>query len=159
MTKYRPLNRPFLEQPLQLLYTGRFLKQGESFTGDNITPAEPECLDYTRDTNDINTQIAYKELNDNSKILGGISDILPHPVVEPEAIIEDPQLTRLVLQNPVAVNMGNTEDPSSSIFPEQEVLIENYQPPEKNENTGNDHLLWFIIIVLIIVILVVCFVN
>ena len=125
--RYRPLNEHLQQQPLQLLYPGRYLTQDDMFTGENIEPEDPEGLLKTRLINDINTEFAHKQENEMAKILGGKDQILTHPAVEPEAMIEDPSLRGVSLETPVAVDMAQTSNPKSNVYSGAPIDIENYK--------------------------------
>ena len=66
-----------------------------------------------------------------AKILGGKDQILTHPAVEPEAMIEDPSLRGVSLETPVAVDMAQTSNPKSNVYSGAPIDIENYNSINK----------------------------
>lgn len=120
--KYNLLQCEPIKQPLQLLYPGRILEPDYHYTGDNIPNEDMTGLERTRKISR-SLAVAYNmEKEALSRHLGGKSKIVPHPAVEPEAIINDPRLGSINLE------FGN-EDSSS---------IENYSNDVVEKNPYNN---------------------
>jgi len=98
--KYRLMQCPFQKQPLQLLYPGRLMMPDYNFEGTNIPNEDMEGLEITRKMSR-SLRVAYDmELEALSRHLGGKDKIYPFPAVDPGAIIDDPRLASISLENP-----------------------------------------------------------
>jgi len=112
---YRYMAYPFQKQPLQLLYPGRVMQQDYHYTGENIPNEDPEGLDRTRHQTAALAYAAKMEREALSKHLGGKDKIARHPAVEPEAIIEDPQLQHIGLGTSFGLNADLENVPTKSL--------------------------------------------
>ena len=83
---------PLPPQELQLLYPGRLMSNQWHYTGDNIPNEDPQGLAYTKSHSSALERAAAIEEEALARHLGGKNKVARHPAVEPEAVIEDPDL-------------------------------------------------------------------
>jgi hypothetical protein len=121
---YRYMEYPFQKQPLQLLYPGRFMEPYYHYTGENIPNEDPIGLALTQSQNASLSRAAVMKQEAISRYLGGTNKIVRHPVVEPEAVIEDPQLQNFSLNtsfglggdlDTVPSKLGNLEEVETEV--------------------------------------------
>ena len=96
---YRYMKYPLQQQPLQLLYPGRYMTMDMHFTRDNIPNSDPEGLARTKFQDKALQQAANIESEALSRLLGGHGKILRHPAVMPEASIENPSLANVTIDD------------------------------------------------------------
>ncbi len=98
-TSYRYMAYPLQQQPLQLLYPGRYMTPDMHFTRDNIKNSDPEGLARTKFQDKALQQASDIESEALSRLLGGKGKILRHPAVMPESVIEDPSLANVIIDD------------------------------------------------------------
>ena len=96
---YRYMDYPLQQQPLQLLYPGRYMTPEMHFTRDNIPNENPEGLAHTKYVDKALRDAADIETEALSRHLGGHGKVLRHPAVMPEASIEDPTLAGVTIDS------------------------------------------------------------
>ena len=98
-TSYRYMKYPLQQQPLQLLYPGRYMTSDMHFTRDNVKNEDPEGLARTKFQDKALQQASDIESEALSRHLGGHGKVLRHPSVMPEASIEDPTLANVTIND------------------------------------------------------------
>jgi hypothetical protein len=93
------MDYPLQQQPLQLLYPGRYMTPEMHFTRDNIPNENPEGLAHTKYVDKALRDAAEIESEALSRHLGGHGKVLRHPAVMPEASIEDPTLAGVTIDS------------------------------------------------------------
>lgn len=101
---YRYTSYPFLKQPLQLLYPGRYMRRDYHYSGDNILHEDPIGLDITKSKDAALSRAYQRQEEALERHLGGKDKVVPHPAVEPEATIEDPALKDIGINPPNGPN-------------------------------------------------------
>lgn len=109
---YRYMSYPFPKQELQLLYPGRLMNNQYHYTGENIPNENPEGLERTKYVGAALAKAAKMEGEALARHLGGKDKVVPHPAVEPEAIIEDPNLAGLSIHDLGGLNPNLDNVPS-----------------------------------------------
>ncbi len=101
---YRYMGHPLPKfQTLHHLYPGRPMSKKWHYTGENIPHTDYDGNDNQdqllreREESDSLTQAAMIQEEMLARHLAGPKRIVPHPAVEPEAVIEDPQLRGLTI--------------------------------------------------------------
>lgn len=98
-------NKP---QPLHYLYLGRLLSTQDHYSGDTTYHEEHDKLMKQREIHRRLYVDAMKREENISRYLGGKPPkVLHHPAVEPEALIEDPDLRNIVMSNGMEDNNIN----------------------------------------------------
>ncbi len=110
---YRYMAYPFQKQPLHLLYPGRIMEQEYHYTGENIPNEDPFGLEKTQAQTVALARAAKMEREALARHLGGKDKIARHPAVEPEAVIEDPDLARLSINTSFGLEGGLQTVPSN----------------------------------------------
>ncbi len=84
------MDYPMKKQKLQTLYPGRYLSYDTHYTGDNISPEDPEGLDKSRSRSAAMERAARMETEALSRHLGGKDKFIRGPAIDPDAKVEDP---------------------------------------------------------------------
>jgi len=88
---YRYLDKPPLKQKLHTLYPGRLMSEKWHYTGENIPPESGYgCNGVMQDYANSHKADMFSEMQ--NRRLGGDRKIIPHPAIEPDNVIDDPQL-------------------------------------------------------------------
>jgi hypothetical protein len=90
---------PMQQQPLQLLYPGRYMNMDMHFTRQGIPSEDPQGLALTKSRDKAFQDAANIESEALSRHLGGKGKVLQHPAVMPEASIEDPSLAGVTIDS------------------------------------------------------------
>ena len=91
-TEYRSMDNPFKYQKLHELYPGRLMSISHHYTGEDIPPEDEAGVELTRHRDQALTAAAVAEEEALYRHLGGKTDVVYHPAVAPDQVVEDPAL-------------------------------------------------------------------
>jgi len=114
---YRYMSYPFQKQGLQELYPGRLMNNTMRYNGDNIPNEDPVGLDITREKTRLLGESQKMSENLIARRLGGQYPVVNHPAVEPEAIIDNPELRGVTLESTQGLSPFLEELPNVGLAP------------------------------------------
>ena len=133
---YRYMAYPPQKQILQLLYPGRPMLQNYGFLDINIPNEDPFGLEETKYQSAALTHAAKMEQEALARHLGGKDKVVRHPAVDPDEMINNPQLQWLPGSD-IDVNLDRVPskfDSLSGIVRDDESIVDQVRGGMRNES-------------------------
>ena len=148
---YRFLQKPLQKQKLHTLYPGRLMDVSWHYTGENIPPECPSETNFVLDDY-ANSHRAEEWLEKESRKLGGNRRIVPHPAIEPESVIEDPQLYDAPSKVPSETFLTDKDKSKAK----RESFEFDKDLPKNSISNYNTRIMFYVVVFAVILVLLGC---